>query len=227
MAEKDVKVVSRQDGAVKKHRRFDDRDWKYLADYVIDEWNKRKNSDKRKEREKQWKEIDRQIEMKPDVQYKKMPDGSVDMKKAWMAEMELPLQAQALEVLTSDARRMMFPDSGPWFRAHAEMTDDYLEKVNFQSLVLGDHAQVPSEINQDNADKLAEGFLLHMFRQYDHTSRFDILNAEAFKYGIGVGRARMETKQIYMNEARGTRKETQRLPVLVPCSIKSIYPDDP
>lgn len=226
MADK-IKEVNRTDGSVKKHRRFDDRDWKYLADFVVAEWDKRKNNEKRKDRERQWKEIDRQIEMKPDVPYKKMPDGSADSTKAWMAEMELPLQAQALEVLTSDARRMMFPDSGPWFRAHAEMTDDYLNKVNFKSLVLGDEMEVPSEINQDNADKLCEGFLLHIFRQYDHRSKFDIINAEAFKYGIGVARGRLERKSIYINESRGTLKQTQFLPVIVPASIKSVYPDDP
>lgn len=223
----EIKEVSRQDGSVKKHRRFDDRDWKYLADFVIQEFEKRRDSDKRKDRVKQWKEIDRQIEMKPDVEYKKMPDGSVDKTKAWMAEMELPLQAQALEVLTSDTRRLMFPDSGPWFRGHAQMTDEYLEKVNFKSLVLGDQHGVPSEINQDNCDKLAEGFVSHIFRQYDHKARFDKINAEAFKYGMGIGRSRLERKNIYINEIRGVRRETQKIPVLVPVSIKSVYPDDP
>ena len=226
-SDSDIKEVSRQDGSVKKHRRFDDRDWKYLADFVVAEFEKRRNNDKRKERERQWKEIDRQIEMRPDVEYKKLPDGSVDTRKAWMAEMELPLQAQALEVLTADARRMMFPDAGPWFRAHAQMTDDYLKKVNFQSLVLGDHNQVPSEINQDNCDKLAEGFLNYLFSQYDHVSKFDIINAESFKYGMGIARARLESRSIYINESRGVRRETKRLPTLVPVSIKGIYPDDP
>src|SRR5581483_907217 len=223
----EIKEVDRREGKVKKHRRFDDRDWKYLADFVVDEWTKRKNDEKRKERERHWQEIDRQIEMRPDVSYKKMPNGQVDTKKAWMAEMELPLQAQALEVLTADARRLMFPDSGSWFRAHAKMTDDYLEKVNFQSLVLGDENSVPSELNQDNIDKLAEGFLLHLFRQYDFKSRMDKINAESFKYGMGVGRGRMETKNVFINESMGVKKETQRIPVLVPCSIKHLYLDDP
>lgn len=223
----EIKSVDRQDGEVRKHRAFDERDWKYLADFVVAEFDKRKNSDKRKERERQWKEIDRQIEMRPDTNYKVKPDGSIDTTKMWMAEMELPLQAQALEVLTSDARRMMFPDSGPWFRGHAEMTDEYLNKVNFKGLVHGDENQVPSEINQDNCDKLAEGFLLHLFRQYDHTSRFDIINAESFKYGMGVARGRKELKSIYINETRGVRKVNKKLPVIVPVSIKNIYPDDP
>ena len=55
-----------------------------------------------------------------------------------MAEMELPLQAQALEVLTADARRMKFPDTGSWFRAHGQMTDEYLDQNDFKSFVLGD-----------------------------------------------------------------------------------------
>jgi hypothetical protein len=227
MAEKEIQEVSRQDGSVKKHRRFDDRDWKYLAEFVIQEYEKRRNSDKRKERERQWKEIDRQIEMRPDIEFKKMPNGAIDVRKAWMAEMELPLQAQALEVLTADARRLMFPDSGPWFRAHAEMTDEYLDKVNFQSLIHGDDNEMPSHINQDNADKLAEAFLLHLFRQYDHVSKFDMINAETFKYGMGIGRARMERKSIYLNESKGVRRENQLIPTIVPVSIKGLYPDDP
>ena len=225
MAKDDIKEVNRQEGTIKTARRFDDRDWKYISDFIIDEFTRRKED--RKDREKYWKDIDRQIAMEPEIEYKKLPDGTVDRKKAWMAEMELPLQAQALEVLTADARQMMFPDSGPWFRAHAEMTDDYLQKANFKSIILGDELQVPSEINQDNCDKLVEGFLSHIYRQYDHTSKFDIINAESFKYGMGVGRARMETKNIYINESRGVRKEKQRLPVIVPCSIRNLYLDSP
>lgn len=225
MAQKDVVEVDRGDGAVKKHRRFDDRDWKYLAEFVIQEWEKRKTD--RKDRELHWKEVDRQVAMEPEVSFKKLPDGTIDAKKAWMAEMELPLQAQALEVLTADARRMMFPDSGPWFRANVELTDEYLRNVNFASIIHGDEMQVPSEINQDNADKLAAGFLLHHFSQYDHSARFDMINAECFKYGMGVGRGRLEKKNVYIHEARGVRKDNKKIPIIAPCSVKNLYLDDP
>lgn len=221
-SQSEVKQID-PEGKVSPKRRFDARDWEYIAEYVIDEKNTRKN--KRADREKHWKEIDRQIAMEPDVQFKKLPNGKVDVRKLWMAEMELPLQAQALEVLTSDARRMMFAEN--WFRAHAEMTDDYLEKVDFSSIILGDKAEVPSQIDQDNTDKLVEGFLNHLFRQVDLQGRQDKINAEAFKYGMGVGRARMETKNVYIHEARGVRKEKQKIPVQVPCSIKNLYLDDP
>lgn len=222
---KDIKEVSQ--GRVSQARRFDARDWDYVAEYVIDTWSGRKKA--RADREKQWKEIDRQLAMTPDTEYKYIIQNGtrkLDTRKAWMAEMELPLQAQALEVLTADARRMMFPDSGPWFRAHSEVTDAYLDRIDFTSLILGDELDVPSQINQDNADKLVEGFLNHMFRQSDIYTRYDRINAEAFKYGMGVGRCRLETKNVYIHEARGTRKETHRIPSLVPVPIKKLYLDD-
>ena len=222
---KDVKEVS--GGKVSEKRRFDKRDFDFIAEYVFDEWTSRKK--RRRDREKQWEDIDRQLAMTPDVEFKYIIENGtrkLDTQKAWMAEMELPLQAQALEVLTADARRMMFPDSGPWFRAHSEVTDEYLDRVDFKSLIHGDELEVPSLINQDNADKLVQGFLLHYFRQSDFFTRYDRINAESFKYGMGVGRARLETKNVYIHEAKGTRKERQQVPNLVPVSIKKLYLDD-
>lgn len=213
------------DGKEQAKRRFDARDWDYIAEWIIAEYETRKR--KRGDLERQWAEIDRQVAMVPDIQHKKLPDGRIDTKRMWMAEMELPLQAQALEVLTADARRMMFPDSGAFFRAHAETTDEYLRRVDFKALVMGDENDVPSQITQDNADKLVEGFLSHIFGQYDLASRMDRINAEAFRYGMGVGRGRMETANVYIHEARGVRKESRRLPVLVPVSIKNLYLDTP
>jgi len=221
-SQSDVKKIS--DGKATPKRRFDARDWAFIAEYVIDTWNTRKN--RRKDRERHWEEIDRQLAMIPDVEFKKLPNGKVDTNKLWMAEMELPLQAQALEVLNADARRFRFPDVGPWFRAHTELTDDFLDKIDFGALILGDKAEVPSQIDQDNADKLAEGFLLHHMRQYDFETRTNHVDAEAFKYGMGVARARMETKNIYIHESRGVKKEKQRIPIFVPVSIKKTYLDD-
>lgn len=217
----DVREI--EEGKITPKRRFDQRDFEFIAEFVLDEYATRKQ--KRSAREKHWKDIDRQIAMEPDIAFKQLPNGKIDARKMWMAEMELPLQAQALEVLTADSRRMMFADS--WFRAHAEMTDDYLQGVDFQSLVLGDKTEVPSVIDQDNADKLVGGYLLHLFNQSDMFSRQDRINAEAFKYGMGVGRARIQTKSIYIHESRGVRKEKQKIPVLVPVSIKNLYLDEP
>ena len=218
----DVKQI--EAGSVSSKRRFDERDWTYIAEWGISEWERRKKA--RKDREKCWKDIERQIAMEPELAFKKLPDGQIDGKKRWMAETEMPLQAQALEILTADARRLMFPEVGTFFRAHSETTDEYLERADFKALVLGDQLEVPSLINQDNADKLVEGFLMDIFRQTDFRTRVDKINAGSFSYGMGVGRARLETKNIYIHEARGVRKEAKRIPVLVPCSIKNVYLED-
>jgi hypothetical protein len=220
----DVRAIS-DDGTVSKQRRFDERDFDYIAEYVYDEYHKRKED--REDLERVWNEIDRQVRMEPDIAYKLLPNGKPDTRKSWMSEVELPLQAQALEVLRADASRLMIPDTGLFFRAHAETTDEYLQRVNFQSLIHGDETEVPTHINQDNADKLVEGFLCNLFDQGEFRKRLDRINTESFKYGMGLGRARMETKNVFIHEARGVRKETQKLPVLVPMSIRNTYLDDP
>lgn len=228
MAQGDVKTVD-NDGKVEPKRRFDVRDWNYIAEYVRDEHSTRKAA--RSTLEKIWKDIDRQVAMEPEISFKKLPNGKMDTKKAWMAETELPLQAQALEVLKADARRLSFPDSAAWFRAHAAVTDEYLASVDYKSLILGDENDVPSRITQDNADKLVEGFLTQIFRtpvkDEDFFTRMDRINAESFKYGVGLGRARIENKALYVKTPYGVRKDMRRIPVLMPGSIKNVYLDDP
>lgn len=199
-------------------------DYPLLADYIADEWSRRKNSESRVCAERDWKEIDRQLRMSPDISHKLDANGRPDRNRAWMPEMELPLQSQTLEVLTADARRMTFPDSGPWFEAHVAMTDEYLERVDFQGLVAGDENEVPSLITQDNADKLVHGILDFWHRQYDFAGNVDLINAEAFKYGSGIGRARLVKKQVFINKAQGM--VSTEIPVLFPVSIKNTYPDD-
>ena len=241
-------VRSIEDGEVKKKKRFDARDWAAIAEMVVDEYHDRKK--RRTAIERQWKEIDRQIRMEPDNPYKRLASGAEDNSRAWAADMELPFQAQTLEVLVADARSMMFPDSGSFFSAHALLSDDYLDRsmmfpdsgsffsahallsddyldrADFSSLIAGDENDVPSIINQDNADKIVEGFLEHFHNQYDFRGACDILNAESFKYGVGVGRVRLASASTYRLTARGTEKTDKKIPCFIPRSIKSTYLDD-
>ena len=116
--------------------------------------------------------------------------------------------------------------SGPWYRPHAMLSDEYLEVIDFESLIAGDENDVPSIINQDNADKLVQGALDHFHRQYDFRGNWDLISAESFKYGTGVGRARVVQKTVFADTAKGVSKQNQRIPVLFPVSIKNTYPDD-
>lgn len=199
------------------------RDFAQIAEYIINEWSERKRA--RRGLEKQWAEIDRQLRMEPDRTHKLDANGKEDKLRAWMPEIELPLQSQTLEVLTADAQRMRFPSVGTWFTAHSALTDKYLDRVDFQSLIAGDENEVPSIINQDNADNLVIGTLNHFHRQYDFEGNIDLIDAEAFKYGVGVGKLRTAKKTVFMDTAKGMIKKDQRIPVLFPRSIKNTYLD--
>ena len=213
------------DGQPKKGRRFDIRDFQTVAEYVKEEYERRRRDPERVHLEKMWKEIDRQVRMEPDIGRKLGSNGEIMQSMRWRAELELPLQAQTLEVLTADARKLMFPDTGLWFAAHTALTDAYLKRVDFTSLVAGDETEVPSQVNQDNADKLLEGWLEHYHSQYDFRGTWDKLNAEAFKYGTLVGRARIVTKNIFIDTAQGVVKRDQKIPVLFAQSIKNVVLD--
>ena len=79
MASSDVKTVDPQSGKVAPKRRFDLRDFDYVADYMIAEYEKRKKD--RKDRERCWAEIDRQIAMEPSLAFKRLPNGTIDPRK--------------------------------------------------------------------------------------------------------------------------------------------------
>lgn len=223
MSQSDVREVTAK-ATVRKKRRFDQRDFATISEYVTDTLDSRKQA--RKDREKLWKDIDRQVEMTPDISHKLDANGRPDPNLDWMPELELPLQAQTLEMLTADARRMLFPTSGSWYEPHGALTDDYLARVDMQSLILGDSNELPSLITQDNADKLVEGILDHWHRQYDFFGHIDQINAEAFKYGLGMGRARLVSKRVFLNTSKGVVKLDQKIPVLVPVSVRNTYMDD-
>jgi len=205
-------------------------DFEHISEFIMEE--KETRGKNRKDLDRDIKEIDRQVAMTPKTDHKMIvgddgrPTNRRDPRKAWLPEIELPLQAEALEILTSDSRALQFPDAGPWFRAHAALTDEYLRNADFQAMVTGDENEVPSEINQDNADKLVEGYINHLHRQYDFFGHIDVINAESIAYGVGVGRARMVEKTVFMQTSRGVTKQDQKIPVLVPRSIKNTYLDD-
>lgn len=204
-------------------RRFTQKDASHIVQSTMEEQHRREVN--RRDREKIWAEVDRQIAMTPDLRHKKMADGSLDPRKSWMPETELPLQAQTSEVLMADERRQIFPKSGPYFQANAAMTDEYLEGVDFQSIIAGAN-DVPSLIDQDNANKLVSGLHTHIQRQYDFRGHWDLLNMEANNYGTFVGKARMVTKNIFATTTKGVVKQNTRFPVMIPRSIKNVYLDD-
>ena len=144
-----------------------------------------------------------------------------------MPEVELPLQAAALETLVSDVRRMRYPPHRDWFQARAALTKQYLEAFREAGSPFPGEKGRPSrvELNQDNGDKLAQGIVSHWHRQYDFRGHVDMIDAQGLSYGAGVGRLRMVNRRVLGHDARVNAKE-KNLPVLVPRDIKKVYLDD-
>lgn len=221
---------------------FPQEDFDLIADHIFEVWTRRKNKRRDDLLDKKWAEIDRQLRMEPNNVHKVLPNGRPDLNRMWMAEMELPLQAQTLETLTADARRLTIPDSGTWYEPTVEISDDYAEKLQGFSIdpiqgaqetgdvpaarIAGDANEIPALFLQTQANQLLSGIQDYFRSQYDFGQSLDKINAEAFKYGTGVGRGRVVTKAQILSLASGDIRETTKFPALIPVSIKDLYLDD-
>lgn len=180
--------------------------------------------------EKQWDEIDRQLRMEPELSHKMGvgPSGRMrkDPTRNWMPEIELPLQAGALETLLSDVRRLRYPSNRDWFTARAALTEQYFEKFRAAgSPFLGDSQPFSGEISRDDADKLVQGFVGSFHNRYDFRGFMDLVDAQALSYGGGVGRMRrVEGRHLGFN-AKEQLKD-KKTPVMVPRNIRNVYFDD-
>lgn len=196
-----------------------------VAESVIEEVKRRQKS--RADLEKHWAEVDRQVAMTPEKSHKMNAQGNLIPERAWMPEVELPLQAQTLEILTADNRRFKFPNNRNWFKARAALDDKYLTRfAEAPSLFTGERGSGSRAVmNQDNGDRIAEAMVAHWHSQYDFRGNVDVIDAEAFKYSCGVGRVRSVRRKIMGHEVKlGNREQT--IPVYVPRSIKNVYLDD-
>jgi len=204
--------------------KFTKSDKAHIADYIIDQHRTRKND--RSHFDAQVREIDRQLRMEPDPEVIKERNGTKEEAFAWMAEAELPLQSQTLEVTEADVMRMLLPRSGPWFEAHAMVTDAYLEAVDFTSIITGDENDIPTKMTQMSTDKLAHGILNHWHSQYNFRGHLSMIIGESIKYSMGIGRARVANRRIFLHTSKGVVKKQMEIPILVPRSIKNVFLDN-
>ena len=196
-------------------------DWTAIAHYIREEKVRRKEN--RKDREKIWKEIDRQIAMTPKA--RKQDDIT---RPSWYPDVELPLQFNALEVIAADCRRLLFPRSGNWFKVKSEVSDEYLARFQNRRLLramIGTEP-LPMQLDQETADVLVMTTLNHYHQFYDFRGQFDLVINEQIKYGTGICRVRSVRHAGFSQEYRGVRAETMKGPAIIPCSVWNTYLDD-
>lgn len=222
-ADKEIKEI-------KNKKSFTEADWPIVANYVRKLFDDRKRD--RKDREKLWSEIERQLNMIPDVAHKSLPDGSPDTAKAWMPEMELPLQSQTLEILTADMNRQMFPSAGPFYRVNSDISQSLFDKYEQAEIIRGDDIIPLSDIagrptfDQEDVNLVVQSVmdLIHFHSNFEKT--WDFINAEASAKGVGIGRIKRVKRKVMVEGAKGVFPEELSLPCLIPYSIKDVYLDD-
>jgi hypothetical protein len=100
-----------------KKRKIRKSDWQKVEDYLKRELQARKDNDFRKQHERIWREVDRQIAMEPMV--KTGPQGK-PLPPGWQSAFELGELAKASEVTTAAVVRLAFPYNRTYFEAHTK-----------------------------------------------------------------------------------------------------------
>ncbi len=198
------------------------KDWMLIGEWANDELNRRKQA--RKGEEAIWAEIDRQLSMSPRPQEVKSGEA-----KDWFADLELPLQFNALEVNAADARRLKFPRGTEWYSVCSNVSQKYEErfaKRRKANPILPDKDGVQVKLDQETADILVKSVMDYFHRQYDFRGQIDLFDAEALKYGTAVARVRPVSATNLGYDFRGVTNENLMGPAVLTGSIKSTYLDD-
>lgn len=201
-------------------KRLSDNDWEAIAQWLRAEYMLR--CEHRRDREKICKEIDRQLALNPRARAPQ--DGT----PGWYPDIEMPMQFNALEVICADQMRLLFPRTGTWYRASANLTDEYINEWNERRMMNPLIGSDPSPImmDQDTGDALVRGVIDHFHKMYDFRQNMGICAAEAIKYGTGISRVLPVKPQFYMDNFRGGHRREMTGPAVIPCSFWNTYLDD-
>lgn len=180
-----------------------------VAEFVQNEFHRRKEHPARKALDEKIAHVDRQVAMIPEESHIENDDAP---------QIEPPLQAQAVEVITADIRSLAFPTDRSWFAVGADFEERALAKIAEDGVFDGNDE---TEI-QRNLNDLIHASMATVHEMYDMRGAWDALNAEATSYGTFVGRVRLVRPDIVYNQYRGPGHE---IPVLVPYSVKNTYLD--
>ena len=199
-----------------------------IAEQIVTTYKERKAN--RKDLEKRWKEIDRQIAMEPEKGHKTTRSGGVIKELEWLPEIELPDQAQTLEVLVGDVMRFLFPKGRDWFRATAALDDKYFQRfASVETPTFREKGKFdPREdgtIDGEVVNRIAQAIPSHFHRQYSFRQNIQLCQAEALKRGFGVGRVRKVNKMILGHTVKG-KPVKQKIPMFIPRKSENVFLDD-
>lgn len=196
--------------AEEQKRRISEKDWDKVEKYVNDTYSDRKGSSYRKDHERIWTEVDRQIRMQP---LKRIDVNGKEVKNDWRSAMELGDLAKASEIITSDVMRITFPREQAYFQPHVELQWPIDQKTG---------QPVFDERKQTVEDGLLRNLMAQQQSDFGFKARFRLSIKEALHHGSFCAEVRWE-EQLLVRE--GAKIKKLGAPTWVPYSMWNTYPD--
>jgi len=200
-------------------RRFLSSDWKFIAEHVTTQLQERKNLMARSDHSVLWKEVDRQVAMKPMSRTSRNNDQFRN--EEWRSALELGDLSTAFEVLSADVLRLIFPTDRSWIQPHTEIDFD---RLNLRATARGGQGLSKRKQRkiQKQADAEIKAFMSQQHKDFGLRARVELSVKEALKHGSFV--AEVNWKEIEQFKMGGVFT-SKAAPVWTPHSMWNCYPE--
>lgn len=194
--------------AIKK-RTITKEDHDAVAKYVTQERDHRAGLPERKEKERIWKEVDRQVSMQPrdDPAFKKGGDDE------WRSNIEPGMLADGLEINSADVLRIGMPTDRTWFRPYVEMP---------YGVDQNDEPEPEDVVTHRKKASILRSFMSQQHADTGLRERIKLSVKEAYKHGSFVAEVRFENFPRFYG---GGGVEDLGAPVWIPYSMWDCFPD--
>lgn len=194
-----------------RNKRIQEKDIDAMEQFIGKELSRRRESEHRKSAERRWKEVDRQVRMEPMLRVDR--DRQPILGDEWRAAVEVGELSKALEIVSSDVRRLIFPNDRTWFEAHSKIDAGKNEDGTIKQ---------PDAKMQTITDNALRSMMVQQQRDIGLKDRHELSVKEALLHGSYVAEVRYEPR-LLIDE--GYKVKATSVPVWVPHSMWNCYPD--
>jgi len=176
-----------------------------IAAFVIEEKDRRANSQERKQKEDIWAEVDRQVSMQA-------PDGAG--KEDWQSNIEPGMLADALETFSDDILRIAMPSDRHWFSPKVELPIDLAAAVEGND-------EKEDAVQQKKRSNTLKCLMSQQHLDTGLREAVKLSVKEAYKHGSFCAEVRFKQ---FPKWHKGGKQEAMGSPIWIPHSMWNCYP---
>lgn len=192
-------------------KRIQEKDIETMELFIGKELSRRCESEHRKSAERRWREVDRQVRMEPLM---RLDRNQQPIKEdEWRAAVEVGELSKALEIVSSDVRRLIFPNDRTWFEAHSKLDAGKNEDGTIKQ---------PDAKTQTITDNALRSMMVQQQKDIGLKDRHELSVKEALMHGSYVTEVKYEQRLLVDG---GHSIKATSVPTWVPHSMWNCYPD--